>query len=426
VIFIAGSHATACTLTNIDQIEEFSMIPIFRRVTTIVLLTLASTGWWAAGALAGENPYPVPEGGVPELIALIQQISQVRPETPQDDIRHRRFVRPAMRQAAEKILELEQDSSSEAYQAARFLVMVERIRATAQCHPDPQQTITDAQAYIAELVEAGQHRVAADLALLLGRTLVHAGEWQHAVDAYKKLLPLFADTKSPAIVSQLQSLSESVLEILERMQQNGPAAEKPVIQPSGRLVPLDLTGARNRKTVDFSGSGDFEGNGLAELPTGEQVLRGVTFRIGEGVVQLGSTNLADESAEASDIAVQRKIIRLYALHATQWNTDDGALVGQYRFKYQDGETVLLPIVYGADIRDWWVWDDGAPLTRGVVAWTGANLHTERYGIALRLCLSVWDNPHPEKQVMSLDFVSSMDTQAAPFCVALTVEEPETP
>jgi hypothetical protein len=43
-------------------------------------------------------------------------------------------------------------------------------------------------------------------------------------------------------------------------------------------------------------------------------------------------------------------------------------------------------------------------------------------IALRLCLSVWDNPHPDKQVATLDFVSSMDTQAAPFCVALTVEE----
>jgi hypothetical protein len=255
--------------------------------------------------------------------------------------------------------------------------MVERIRSIAQCHPDPQQTMTDVQAYIAELVKAGQHRVAADLALLLGRTLVQAGEWQHAVDAYKKLSPLFADTKNPAIVSQMRSLSERVPEISARMQQSDAAGKKPVIRPTGRLVPLDLSGAWNRKSVDFSGSGAFEGNGLAELPGGEQVLRGVTFRIGEGVVQLGSTSLPDESAEVSDIAVQRKIIRLYALHATQWNTDDGTLVGQYRLKYQDGETASLPIVYGADIRDWWVWDDGTPLTRGVVAWTGANLHTER-------------------------------------------------
>ena len=402
------------------------MIRTFRRVTTVVLLTLAGSGWWLADARAAENPYPVPEGGVPELIALIQRVSQVQPETPQDDIRHRRFARPAIRRAAERILELEQDATSEAYQAARFLVMVERIRSIAQCHPDPGHTMTDAYAYIGELIEAGQHRVAADLALLLGRTLVQVGEWQGAVDAYTKLSPLFTDTKSPAIVSQLRSISENVLEISAQMEENAPVAEKSVIQPTGRLVPLDLSGAWNRKTVDFSGPGDFEGNGLAELPRGEQALRGVTFRIGEGVVQLGSTNLPDESGEVLDIAVQRKISRLYALHATQWNTDDGALVGQYRLTYQDGKTASLPIVYGADIRDWWIWDNGMPLTRGVVAWTGANLRTEQYDIALRLSLSVWENPHPNKQVAALDFVSSMDTEAAPFCVALTVEELETP
>lgn len=402
------------------------MIRIFRRVTTIVLLTLTGTGWWLADARASENPYPVPDGGVAELIALIQKVSQVQPGTPQDDIRHRLFARPAIRQAAERILELEQDSSSEAYQAARFLVMVERIRSIAQGHPDPQPTMTDAYAYIGELVKAGQHQVAADLALLLGRTLVQAGEWQGAIDVHKNLSPLFADNKSPAIAGQLRSISENVLEISAQMEETGPAAKKPVIQPTGRLVPLDLSSAWNRKTVDLSGSGDFEGNGLAELPSGEQALRGVAFRIGEGVVQLGSTNLPDESGEVLDIAVQLKISRLYALHATQWNTEDGTSVGQYRLKYQDGETASLPVVYGQDIRDWWIWDNGMPLTRGVVAWTGANLHTEKYGVALRLCLSVWENPHPDKQVATLDFVSSMDTEAAPLCVALTVEELETP
>ncbi len=101
------------------------MMRTFGRVTTIVLLTSAGTGWWLADARAAENPYPVPDGGVPELIDLIQNVSQVQPETPQDDIRHRQFARQAIRQAAERILELEQDATSEAHLAARFLVMVE-------------------------------------------------------------------------------------------------------------------------------------------------------------------------------------------------------------------------------------------------------------------------------------------------------------
>jgi len=59
-----------------------------------------------------------------------------------------------------------------------------------------------------------------------------------------------------------------------------------------------------------------------------------------------------------------------------------------------------------------------------VAWTGATLHTEPRGIALRLCLSVWDNPHPDRPVATLDFVSTMTNPAAPFCVALAVQTDE--
>jgi hypothetical protein len=39
-----------------------------------------------------------------------------------------------------------------------------------------------------------------------------------------------------------------------------------------------------------------------------------------------------------------------------------------------------------------------------------------------LYLSTWKNPHPEKTVGSIDYVS-MKRNAAPFCVAMTVEEP---
>ena len=41
---------------------------------------------------------------------------------------------------------------------------------------------------------------------------------------------------------------------------------------------------------------------------------------------------------------------------------------------------------------------------------------------LRLYLTVWENPHQEKTVASIDFVSAM-TVAAPFCVAITAEGP---
>jgi len=33
---------------------------------------------------------------------------------------------------------------------------------------------------------------------------------------------------------------------------------------------------------------------------------------------------------------------------------------------------------------------------------------------------VWKNPHPDKNVLSIDYVSAM-TDVTPFCVAITVE-----
>ena len=34
----------------------------------------------------------------------------------------------------------------------------------------------------------------------------------------------------------------------------------------------------------------------------------------------------------------------------------------------------------------------------------------------------WDNPHPDKNVISIDFVCPASSNAGPFCVAMTVEE----
>ena len=57
-------------------------------------------------------------------------------------------------------------------------------------------------------------------------------------------------------------------------------------------------------------------------------------------------------------------------------------------------------------------------------WVGQNAATKEAKIYLRLYLSVWENPHPEKTVASLGYVSAM-TDAAPFCAAITVEMPST-
>jgi hypothetical protein len=55
-----------------------------------------------------------------------------------------------------------------------------------------------------------------------------------------------------------------------------------------------------------------------------------------------------------------------------------------------------------------------------VAWTGHNPATTARGLEIRLCKTAFANPHPEKEIQTIDYVSGM-AGSAPFMVGLTVE-----
>jgi WD40 repeat protein len=197
--------------------------------------------------------------------------------------------------------------------------------------------------------------------------------------------------------------------------------------PRGKLTFVDLQPKANWKLApDLPGG---RGIDLAELPRGEQTFAGVRMRIGDSCIQLGSKNLPKAPLEVKGIQVSARVATLYILHAAQECTDrfgqkvvDGTTVAQYRVRYEDGGEQVIPVVSGQDIRDWYDVDQGKPATRASVVWTGGNPDTRRRKLSLRLYLSVWENPQPDKKVLSIDFAST-NTTAAPFCVAMTVEEP---
>ncbi|MGO8747633.1 MAG: hypothetical protein ACLQNE_16805 [Thermoguttaceae bacterium] len=196
--------------------------------------------------------------------------------------------------------------------------------------------------------------------------------------------------------------------------------------PKGRLTPLDFQAKANRKTEDLSPSSGFEGNGLAELGLGDKTLDEVRFRIAPKLIQLAGGQEFAVPKTVEGIPVQRAVQRLYVLHATQWNAGEGTVAGRYTFHYEDGSTASMPIVVGQDVRDWHDSDLdhlGKPVSRGRVVWTGSNRDSDRYGALIRLYLGTWENPRPGKKVTHIDF-SSTGGEAAPFCVAMTVEEPD--
>jgi hypothetical protein len=55
-----------------------------------------------------------------------------------------------------------------------------------------------------------------------------------------------------------------------------------------------------------------------------------------------------------------------------------------------------------------------------MVWVGENNASRRYEAKVRLFMSTLENPRPDKQVVSIDFVSSRSVYG-PFLVALTAE-----
>ncbi|MCX7424019.1 MAG: hypothetical protein NTW96_00015 [Planctomycetia bacterium] len=81
-------------------------------------------------------------------------------------------------------------------------------------------------------------------------------------------------------------------------------------------------------------------------------------------------------------------------------------------------------VAGEDARSWFA-DGDQPPTRGAKVWEGKNLLAEWLGASVRLFASGWTNPHAEKKVARIDYLAA-GAQAAPFCLAITIEEPVSP
>lgn len=164
-----------------------------------------------------------------------------------------------------------------------------------------------------------------------------------------------------------------------------------------------------------------DGNDLARLPSGVQELQGVQFDV-RGIVQLNGGGMIDMNGKpyprrVQGIKIGRKCARFHFLHSAGWSVDDGTVVGRYTIRYADGSSQTLPIIYGEDVRDWWVGSDKVvELKNGQVAWQGETSN----GNAVRIYRRTWENPSPDREVASLEFSSTM-TRSAPFLLAITTE-----
>lgn len=154
---------------------------------------------------------------------------------------------------------------------------------------------------------------------------------------------------------------------------------------------------------------------LEGLPQGIHGLPGsdgIQFDL-RGVVRLDNSVVSS----AENIPVRQTCKKLHFLHGSGGdNEPDDTHVASYVIHYSNGLKEEFPIRYGRELRNWIKNSDDGGVDNARVPWTGANATRG----AIRLFQSTWTNPHDEKEIRSIDFVSKQ-TLNQPFLIAITAE-----
>ncbi|MCA9015132.1 MAG: hypothetical protein KDA77_07345 [Planctomycetaceae bacterium] len=170
------------------------------------------------------------------------------------------------------------------------------------------------------------------------------------------------------------------------------------------------------------------------LPPDKYFFGDVEFQIGKGIIQLGSLYKKDSPDMVVNIEVNQKFGKLHLLHGTAFGgganvagtagyVQDGTRVGEYIIRYADNTKVVIPIVYGEDVRDWWFLEGEKPPSRSRVVFESDNKAAARVNCRVRFYMTTWKNPHPDKKVITIDFIGrKTETAAAPFCMAMSHEK----
>jgi tetratricopeptide (TPR) repeat protein len=168
---------------------------------------------------------------------------------------------------------------------------------------------------------------------------------------------------------------------------------------------------------------------LSYLEPGIRTLGGTDFDV-RGIILLCSSGFPTEAYDwpriAPGIPIAQKCRRLHFLHAARWGNlprDRGVRIASYRIHFGEGQVHEIPVKYGEDLAGFFPRTSPARTNHTArVVWTGSSPLTSNIE---RLFEMIWDNPAPESEITSIDFVSAMG-RAAPFLVAITADPvPET-
>lgn len=149
------------------------------------------------------------------------------------------------------------------------------------------------------------------------------------------------------------------------------------------------------------------------IPRGRQTFFGVPFEV-SGLIRLAGTDARREEwyfrPQVEGIPVGRVAGRIYLLHSTYYYASNGTEIARLRMNYTDRTSAELPIRYGQHTLNFWRQRYEAPADLSDpdarVVWEAELPVLARYGNSLRLCVTSFLNPRPDREIASLDLISA--------------------
>lgn len=180
---------------------------------------------------------------------------------------------------------------------------------------------------------------------------------------------------------------------------------------------------RDEKSGDRKGGGFDQGaKDFANIRPGRVLAAGVPFDLidsdknnGKGLIILGGRHRDFFPLESKGIPVGRKAKNLYFLHTMGWGAPKGEVVMTYRISYADGTRLAVPIRSMFEIAPW-MSRDGIELIPNAKI----GIESNNSDGAINLQNYRWKNPHPDKEIRSIDIISSFGG-GVPVVAAITAE-----
>ena len=209
--------------------------------------------------------------------------------------------------------------------------------------------------------------------------------------------------------------------------------ERQGIAETSQEITINLKPYINCKLTDpLADKPDQKDHTLEALPTGLGVYGGVPFDV-QGIIQLNGPSVQKGiklwPLEVKDIAIGHSFKKLHLLNGA-FNISTPETHARYAkliLHYADGsqaELVLAGGIQALRCVDAEVPQELAmlPAPQTELAWVGTNpfLKKNNPSASLHLYRTTFDNPKPEAEVATVDYLSTM-TNPGPFMAGLTVE-----